>query len=171
MREIKQAVTAKSAAAESLPNPRTTFLTVPIAEVPLPVDSAKGSVHRPIILVVDDEPIVADTLADILIRSGYTAMTAYDGESALETAALIPPDLLIANDVSLPVSSVDLAIAVKSESPECKIILLSGKQSAAKLKWAQSGDTHLSLLSKPVHPADLLSKVTSALNASTKLDS
>ena len=133
-----------------------------------------GNAYRPIILVVDDEPIVADTLADILTRSGYAAITAYDGESALETAALIPPDLLIANDVSHPVSSVDLAIAVKSESPECKIILLSGQQSTAKLKWAESGGARLTLLSKPVRPADLLSKVTSALNfpsASAKLDS
>ena len=79
---------------------RTSFPTVPIAEVPLPIDSARGSDCRPIVLVVDDEPIVADTLAEILIRSGYVAIAAYDGESALETAALVPPDLLIADDLS-----------------------------------------------------------------------
>jgi CheY-like chemotaxis protein len=161
MLETKQPLPAKSIA-----RPATTFLTVPIAEVPLPAESVETSVYRPIVLVVDDEPIVADTLADILIRSGYAAMAAYDGESALETAALVPPDLLIADDLSPQMSGVDLAIAVKSESPDCKVILLSGQPSAVDLlNSARNAAHHFSLLSKPIQPADLLEKVSGTLNS------
>jgi DNA-binding response OmpR family regulator len=161
--------------AKAIVKPPTTFPTVPIAEVPLPAESVAPFVYRPIVLVVDDEPVIADTLAEILTQSGYAAMAAYDGVSAVETAALVPPDLLIADDLSPHMSGVDLAIAVKSESPDCKVILLSGQQSTPKLlKWAKSGGPHISLLSKPVHPADLISRVTSALNSpkpSGELDS
>jgi DNA-binding response OmpR family regulator len=155
--------------------PPTTFPTVPIAEVPLPAESAEASAYRLIVLVVDDEPIIADTLAEILIRSGYAAMAAYDGESALETAALVPPDLLIADDLSPHMSGVDLALAVHCESPGCKIILLSGRQSTANpVKPAASALHQFSLLSKPVRPEDLLSKVTATLNSrkpSAEMDS
>jgi len=167
MSETGQAMPTKST-----PKQATTFPTVPIAEVPLPAESAEASAYCPIVLVVNDEPIVADTLAEILARSGYAAMAAYDGESALETAALVPPDLLIADDLSHEMSGVDLAIAVKGESPGCKIILLSGRQSTAYPLNAARIDVHrISLLSKPVHPADLLKKVTATLNHAVALDS
>jgi DNA-binding response OmpR family regulator len=157
--------TQRAAPTKSTAKLATTFPTIPIAEVPLPAESSEASAYRPIVLVVDDEPIVADTLAEILIRSGYTAMAAYDGEGALETAALVPPDLLIADDLLPLMSGVDLAIAVKSESPDCKIILLSGQQSTAHLLSSGKSAVHqFSLLSKPVHPSDLVSKVTATLN-------
>jgi len=44
---------------------------------------------------VDDEPVIADTLSIILSSSGFSTMTAYDGESALELARAVHPDLLI----------------------------------------------------------------------------
>jgi CheY-like chemotaxis protein len=155
-------------AARLIPRPAKTFTTIPIAEVPLPAESAGAAPHRPIVLVVDDEPIIADTLTEILTRSGYAAMAAYDGEGALETAALVPPDLLIADDLSPQMSGIDLAIAVKSESPDCKIILLTGKQSADLLNSARIAVHQFSLLNKPIHPADLLSKVTGALDSATQ---
>ena len=57
--------------------------------------------YRPVVLVVDDESVIADTLAEILTRSGYTGVAEYDGDSALETALLMPPEMLI-TDVVLP---------------------------------------------------------------------
>lgn len=50
-----------------------------------------SSEYRHTVLVVDDEPIIADTLAEILRQSGYTTVTAYDGEDAIEAALLKPP--------------------------------------------------------------------------------
>jgi DNA-binding response OmpR family regulator len=115
-------------------------------------------------MVVDDESSIADTLAEILSRSGYSAVAAYDGDSALESALLTPPEMLI-TDVVLPgMSGIDLAITVKRIFPDCKIILFSGQASTADLLAAANRDGHqFVLLSKPIHPADLLSRIADNL--------
>jgi DNA-binding response OmpR family regulator len=133
---------------------------VPIDQVP-PEDK---SAYRPVVLVVDDESAIADTLSEILSRSGYAAMVAYDGNEALETALVTPPELLI-TDVILPgMSGVELAITMRRIFPECKIILFSGQASTADLLTsAKREGHHFTLLSKPVHPRELLARVSDAL--------
>jgi DNA-binding response OmpR family regulator len=139
----------------------TIFPTVPIQEVPMSRSSAETDSHRPVVLVVDDESVIADTLAEILNRNGYAAMPAYDGETALESALLVPPELVI-SDVVLPgMNGIDLAITVRRIFPECRIILFSGQASTSDLLTsAGSRGHHFSLLSKPIHPTDLLTRVT-----------
>jgi DNA-binding response OmpR family regulator len=147
---------------------RNTFPTVPLQEVP-DLGSASGlneskEAHRPVVMVVDDESSIADTLAEILSRSGYAAITAYDGDSALETALLTPPEMLI-SDVVLPgMSGIDLAISVKRIFPDCKIILFSGQASTADLLAAAGRDGHhFVLLNKPIHPGELLARIAGTL--------
>jgi DNA-binding response OmpR family regulator len=115
-------------------------------------------------MVVDDESSIADTLAEILSRSGYAAVAAYDADSALETALLNPPEMVI-TDVVLPgMSGVDLAITVRRIFPDCKIILFSGQASTADLLTAASREGHqFVLLNKPVHPTDLLARISESL--------
>ena len=84
-----------------------------------------ASAYRPAILVVDNESAIADTLAKMLARSGFRATAQYDGESALETALLTPPDLLIANVLLPAMKGVDLARSIKRVYPDCKILLFS----------------------------------------------
>jgi DNA-binding response OmpR family regulator len=124
----------------------------------------KNDTYRPSVLIVDDESSIADTLAEILSRSGYAAVPAYDGDSALETALLNPPEMLI-TDVVLPgMSGIELAITVRRIFPDCKIILFSGQASTADLLAAASREGHqFTLLSKPIHPADLLSRIAETL--------
>ena len=133
---------------------------VPIDQVP-PADT---SPYRPVVLVVDDESAIADTLAEILSRSGYAAMAVYDGNDALETALLTPPELLI-TDVVLPgMSGIELSITMRRIFPDCKILLFSGQASTADLLVsARREGHHFTLLSKPVHPRDLLAWVSQSL--------
>lgn len=122
--------------------------------------NADADSYRPVVLVVDDESVIADTLTEILNRSGFAAMPAYDGEGALETALLMPPELLI-SDVVLPgMSGVELAITVKRVFPDCRIILFSGQAATSDLlASANSRGHHFSLLKKPIHPTELLARV------------
>ena len=53
------------------------------------------------ILIVDDERVLREQIADALARQKYTAETAADGEEALERIAGEPYDLIIL-DVMLP---------------------------------------------------------------------
>ena len=56
---------------------------------------------RESILVVDDEPTIADAVARYLERAGYEPRVARDGERALALAAERPPDLVVL-DLMLP---------------------------------------------------------------------
>ena len=144
----------------------TTFPTVSMEEVPVSRSTAEAEFYRPVVLVVDDESVIADTLTEILNRSGFAAMPAYDGEGALESALLMPPELLI-SDVVLPgMSGIDLAISLKRIYPDCRIILFSGQAATSDLlASANSRGHHFSLLKKPIHPTELLARVTETLGS------
>lgn len=127
-------------------------------------DPPSAAEYRPSVLIVDDESVIADTLTEILNRSGYAATAAYDGESAMETALLKPPEMLI-TDVVLPgMNGIELAITIKRIFPDCKTLLFSGQASTSDmLASAKSAGHHFTLLSKPVHPKDLLAWVSQSL--------
>lgn len=141
-----------------------TFPTVPLKDVPAQAEGQKAEGHRPVVLVVDDESVIADTLSEILSRSGYHSVPVYDGDSALETALLTPPEMLI-TDVVLPgMTGIELAITVRRIYPDCKIILFSGQASTADLlASARAEGHHFTLLNKPLHPQDLLQRVAEGL--------
>jgi len=132
------------------------FETVPFAEISQKNLVADNSQHRPIVLVVDDEQIIADTRAAIFRSWGYTALTAYDAESALELAKVIPPELLVSDVLLARMNGVDLAIAIKKFVPDCKIILFSGQPGTIDMLAAARISGHdFPLLDKPLHPAQL----------------
>src|SRR3954454_5086773 len=79
------------------------------------------------VLVVDDEHIIADTMTEILKRSGFHAQCAYDGQSAFELALHITPDVVLTDVVMPRMNGVQLAIAIRKSLPGVQIILLSGQ--------------------------------------------
>jgi CheY-like chemotaxis protein len=138
------------------------FETVPVAELEARKLQPDQSPTVPVVLVVDDEHAVADSLVRILNRSGYAAEAAYDAESALEMALLVPPELLL-TDVAMPgMDGIELAIAVRKAVPDCKVLLLSGQAvtSDFSAQGNQAGHDHFNVLTKPVHPDDLLSETS-----------
>jgi len=120
-----------------------------------------------IILVVDDEQRIADTLALILQNNGYKTAVAYEGNSALAQCSRVRPDLLL-TDVMMPgMNGIELAQAVSDRFPECTVLLFSGQAATtALLDHAQKQGCDFPLLSKPIHPEDLLKKVAEILNSS-----
>jgi FixJ family two-component response regulator len=118
---------------------------------------------EPIVFVVDDEEIIARTLAVILSGNGFYTKSFTDPSTVLEEAQKMEPDLLI-TDVSMPgMSGIDLAIEMKRVYPKCKTLLFSGQASTADLLEKARQDGHdFVLLQKPVHPADLLREIRSS---------
>jgi DNA-binding NtrC family response regulator len=122
-----------------------------------------GAVKEPIVLVVDDEHLVADTLGIIFKRAGFCTLTAYDAQGALEIAAAIAPDILV-SDVDMPgMNGVDLAMTLLKLLPECRVLLFSGHATFADLAKARAAGHDFPLLPKPVHPAVMLENVSSCL--------
>jgi CheY-like chemotaxis protein len=110
------------------------------------------------IIVVDDEPVIADTLVDILNGEGYRAVAASDGASALKWAAMIQPDAVI-SDVMMPdLNGIDTAREIVKLLPQCRIILFSGHAGSTELlNKARMEGFEFEVLAKPVNPDRLLS--------------
>jgi DNA-binding response OmpR family regulator len=68
--------------------------------------------HIPRIFVVDDERIIAETLATILMKSGFSAVPFSNPMEALSAAELEAPDLLISDVVMPQLSGIDLATRI-----------------------------------------------------------
>ena len=99
--------------------------------------------EHPRVFVVDDEHVIAFTLATILNQSGFRAIPFTNPLDALEAASLEGPNLLI-SDVMMPeLSGVDLAIRIKSKCPGCKILLFSGQAATADLLADAQGRSQL----------------------------
>lgn len=112
------------------------------------------------VLVVDDEQCIADTLAAILRRSNYDALPFYDASSALAACDAEPPALIISDVVMPGMTGIDLAIQVRQQHPECKVLLFSGMATTADLlEQARRQGYDFEILPKPVHPDDLLAKM------------
>lgn len=144
----------------------TKFETVSMNDIPVSEQLRDAIANRPVVLVVDDESVIADTLAEILNRKGYAAIPVYDAEEALETALVMPPELLL-TDVVLPgMSGIELSIRVKRIFPDCKILLFSGQAATTEMLTSANRAGHrFDLLTKPIHPNDLLSHVSASLKA------
>jgi CheY-like chemotaxis protein len=115
---------------------------------------------RPVTYVVDDEKVIASTLAAILKNSGFAAIAFTNPQEALKAAESEAPALLI-SDVMMPeMTGIELAVQLTSMHPTCKILLFSGQAATADLLASARQDGHdFVLLQKPVHPKDLLAAI------------
>jgi DNA-binding NtrC family response regulator len=112
------------------------------------------------VFVVDDERIIADSLATILNHSGYQASAFYDAESALLACELGNPDCIITDVVMPGMSGVDLAVQIKDRFPACRVLLFSGQAATSDLlATVRERGLDFDVLPKPVHPRDLLAKI------------
>jgi CheY-like chemotaxis protein len=85
------------------------------------------------VLVLDDERVIANTLALILNRSGYEARAVYNAEAAIKTAGELLPDFLISDVIMDGMTGIDAAIRITQIVPQCRIILFSGQAATADL--------------------------------------
>jgi DNA-binding response OmpR family regulator len=133
------------------------FETVPLSQLCDAKLQFDRSDYSPVVLVVDDERVIADTLAAILTQSGFACMVAYNAEDALEIAQVIPPQLLI-TDVAMPgMSGIELAIEVRALAADCQVLLFSGQATTAdQLADPKYAIHNFVLLCKPLHPRKLL---------------
>jgi CheY-like chemotaxis protein len=116
-----------------------------------------SSAANPRVLVVDDEPIIADTLKLILDRNGFRAFVAYDGDSAINLAHQTAPDILLCDVIMPGLDGVEVAIHVRAMHPDCRVLLLSGQAGVDDLlKKARIRGHQFDIVIKPIHPTDLL---------------
>jgi CheY-like chemotaxis protein len=113
------------------------------------------------ILIVDDEPAIAESLSEILQAAGYEVATANSGEEAVRRAENFSPEILL-SDVLMPaMNGFELALRIKAMLPNCRLLMFSGQASTAQLARQESErftrmGYRFELLPKPLHPDALL---------------
>lgn len=114
------------------------------------------------VLVIDDEKLLADTLALVLEREGYEAAVAYDGPAALSRIQTFAPDVVISDVVMPGMNGIEVCRIIQTEHPTCQIILFSGQAATNELmRNARAEGCDWELLAKPVHPTEMLAKLSS----------
>lgn len=113
------------------------------------------------VYVIDDEVYIADTLVEILNDSGYEARAFYNGKAAIDVAMQKSPDIVI-SDVMMPgLNGVETALLIRGLCPDTHIILFSGQAGALNLlDHARAKGNEFELLLKPIHPDDLLERLS-----------
>jgi len=105
------------------------------------------------VLVVDDERIIADSIALILRGRGFDSRAVYSGEDAAELAQTWRPDAVIADVVMGKMDGVSLAIYLAQAFPSCKVLLISGNIATSELLDESRTLGHdFPILAKPFPP-------------------
>jgi two-component system, OmpR family, response regulator ResD len=119
---------------------------------------ARGSV-----LVVDDEPTIAEVVARYLERAGYSTRVAGDGLQAIEAAASDRPDLVVL-DLMLPgVDGLEVMRRLRDHDRDrLPVILLTakGEESDRVIGLRLGADDYVV---KPFSPAELVARVDAVL--------
>ncbi len=122
------------------------------------------------VLVVDDEAVLADTLAIILRTAGYGAAVAYSAADALELVTKEPPDLVISDVVMPGMNGIELAVRLGAAHPRCMVLLISGNANVDNLLETASRQGYsFELLAKPFHPKQLLARIEELFSRRAKL--
>jgi two-component system, OmpR family, alkaline phosphatase synthesis response regulator PhoP len=109
------------------------------------------------ILVVDDEPRIADICRDYLERAGFKVTTVSNGADALAIVRTTPPDLVVL-DLGLPkMDGLDVTRAVRKYSNVPIIMLTARVEESDKLVGLELGADDY--LTKPFSPRELVARV------------
>ncbi len=118
------------------------------------------SLEQTRILVVDDERIIADSLSAILRAADFETAVAYNGADAVSAAATFRPDIVI-SDYAMPpgMDGLEATAKIKQLLPGCKVVMLSGQILGREFAPYQTKGYNFLLLTKPIHPKDLLNEI------------
>ena len=107
------------------------------------------------VLVIDDDRVLADTLAEILRKHGFRPVALYSGEEAVELAERFSPDIVLSDVRMSGLDGVETAMRIRALHPDCRIILFTAqsispvlRQTILRLKFE--------FLQRPLRPEDIL---------------
>ena len=96
--------------------------------MPKRVRTHEAASRSPVVLVIDDEPLVRNVLARGLERGGYRVLEADDAAAALRVAREGSPrvDVLVTDLVMPDMHGADLALEFRAASPDTRVVYVSG---------------------------------------------
>jgi len=115
------------------------------------------------ILVVDDEFNLRNVVKDNLVASGYTVITAENGEAGLKLAQRHQPDLIVM-DIKMPgMSGWDVLTNLRATPKLRQVPVLIVTAYLAPSDEARTKEFGVSYLAKPFNVSELLAQVKKTL--------
>ncbi|MGH3279591.1 MAG: response regulator, partial [Trebonia sp.] len=116
------------------------------------------------IVVVDDDPTVADVVGRYLVRDGHTVECVHDGHEALRRIAEQPPDLVVL-DLMLPgIDGLEVCRRLRERWPIPVVMLTALGDETDRLAGFEIGADDY--VTKPFSPRELAMRVRSVLRRS-----
>ena len=126
-----------------------------------PRDRGRIVEPMPLVLVVEDEPQIAEILEGYLRTDGYRTERAGDGERALSLFRSAHPDLILL-DVMLPgVGGLEVLKTVRAESTTPVIMLTARTEELDKLLALELGADDY--VTKPFRPREVMARIKAVL--------
>jgi CheY-like chemotaxis protein len=123
---------------------------------------------QPVVLLVEDEPLVRLTQVDILREAGFWVLEAENADEAFETLRRRQGVSVILTDVDMPgsIDGFEFARLVAQGWPEVGVVVISGKA------FPDEGDLPptATFVAKPVHPDALVEQLNRLMARSLTLD-
>ncbi len=121
-----------------------------------------GNPDRPgRIMVIDDDPTLADVVGRYLVRDGHQAECVHDGHEALRRIAAAPPDLVIL-DLMLPgIDGLEICQRLRARWPIPVVMLTALGEETDKVVGFETGADDY--ITKPFSPRELTLRVRSVL--------
>lgn len=113
-------------------------------------------------IIVDDDTLIAESLADILNGEGFEATAVFSGQDAIEWARKTHPDVIVSDVVMPEMNGIEAAQSIREFLPECRIILFSGQALTNDLlAEARTQGQTFEMLAKPINPYSLIAALRS----------
>ena len=124
-------------------------------------DREAGSQARKLkVIVIDDEALIADTVAEILNHAGLDATPVSDPAEAIQLAQNMQPDVVLSDVIMPGMNGIEAGIKIREMVPRCRIILFSGQAATVDLlEKARKQGHQFDILGKPVKPEQLISVI------------
>ncbi|HEX7430560.1 MAG TPA: response regulator transcription factor [Candidatus Limnocylindrales bacterium] len=120
------------------------------------------------VLIVDDEPRIAELARDYLEHAGFAVLTAADGPAALMTARTRKPDVIIL-DLGLPgMDGLDVARTLRRESSVPIVMLTARDDELDRVLGLEIGADDY--VTKPFSPRELVARIRAILRRIDRQD-
>ncbi len=123
-----------------------------------------GEGKRPHILIIDDEPAIADSLTMLLEPAGYRVTAATDARKALSMGLEDPPDLVICDIVMPEMDGIEFVRALRKREPQLPVIVMSGNPVGRQFLDAARMLGASATIAKPFSFDELKQTIGKALN-------
>lgn len=123
--------------------------------------------HEKTVLIVEDEPELAEIYQTLLKQEKYTVLVAHNGKEALKTAKSTEPDLILL-DLRMPIMDGVAFLEeydLKGKHPNVKVVVFSNYDMQDEIDDAYRLGAHRYVLKAWASPKELLQIVEDSLAA------